>query len=105
LIALITTLSSGPYNDGYADNLSFVLNFPLQITSVKLPADGASKGHLLIDGVSPANVTVTIQATPDLATPFAPIGQVTTGADGVFHYDDTNAVSLQPMRFYRATHP
>ena len=100
-IDLSMQLANGPYNDGYADNLSLVLLPPLRITSVSRP----SNGHFLIDGISLPNVTVSVLAAPDLATPFTAIGSATAGANGGFHYDDASAVSPVQMRFYRVSYP
>jgi hypothetical protein len=44
----------------------------------------------------------TIQASPDLVTPFTTIGSVTANAAGAFQFEDADASSLT-KRFFRLT--
>ena len=72
---------------------------PLQITSVS----GPSNGPFVIMGQSPPLISIDIQSSPDLVTPFASFATVTADANGLFEYDDASAV-MAPQRFYQASY-
>jgi hypothetical protein len=72
----------------------------LTITSITHLANG----HILIQGLTDPNLTVSIQASPDLVMPFTTIGTATANALGVFQFEDVNAGSFT-ARFYRAAYP
>jgi hypothetical protein len=46
----------------------------------------------------------TIQASPDLITPFTNLASVMADVTGAFQYEDTNAGNF-PKRFYRLSLP
>ncbi len=72
----------------------------LQILSItRLP-----NGHILLNCLGSPNALNTVQASPDLVIPFAPIASVPANAAGVFQYDDPGAVGLD-KRFYRISLP
>jgi hypothetical protein len=72
----------------------------LTITSITHLANG----HILIQGLTDPNLTVSVQASPDLVTQFSTIGTTTASALGVFQFEDVNAGSFT-ARFYRAAYP
>ncbi len=57
-----------------------------------------------VRGLTSPNITVKIQASPDLVSAFATIGTATANSSGVFRFVDSTASSLS-RRFYRATYP
>jgi hypothetical protein len=61
-------------------------------------------GHFVLTGQTEPNMSIDIQASPDLVAPFVTIDTVTTDATGAFQYDDANASNYQ-KRFYRAAVP
>ncbi len=74
---------------------------PLRITAVTRLANG----HIRLQGVGLANLSYTVEASPDLGPgSFAPIGLVTANAAGALDYDDATAVGLS-RHFYRITYP
>jgi hypothetical protein len=75
-----------------------------EITSVSRPDSGASAGHFILTGLTLPNLTLSIQASPDLTTAFSNPKTVTADASGVFTYDDASSIGLT-TRFYRATYP
>jgi hypothetical protein len=72
----------------------------LRITSITHLANG----HIQIQGLSASNVSVRIEASPDLITPFTTLSTVLADADGTFQFEDANAGSFT-KRFYRAASP
>jgi hypothetical protein len=73
---------------------------PVSITSITHLVNG----HIVIQGLTDPNLTVSIQASPDLVTQFTTIGTATATALGVFQFEDVNAGSFT-ARFYRAAYP
>jgi hypothetical protein len=69
------------------------------ITSVVYNSSGFT-----INGVTSPNITVRLQASPDLMTEFGNIGTATANSSGVFRFVDSTARNV-PMRFYRAIYP
>jgi hypothetical protein len=49
----------------------------------------AANSHFLISGQTSPNLTITIQASPDLLTSFSNIGTASADTNGVFQFDDT----------------
>ena len=71
----------------------------ISITSIVL----LKTNHGLITGTGSANVTYTIQASPDVIH-WQNIGTATAGTNGVFEFEDTVVGSFAP-RFYRVSLP
>jgi hypothetical protein len=79
---------------------SFVVSSPGKISSITR----LGNGHIFLQGFGAANVTDTIEVSPDLMTMFTTLGTVTTDSDGAFQYEDTDAGNF-PIRFYRLSSP
>jgi hypothetical protein len=73
-----------------------------KITSVSRPDSGASAGHFILTGLTLPNLTLSIQASPDLTTAFSNLHTVTADAGGVFAYNDASSVGLGKA-FYRVS--
>ena len=73
---------------------------PLKIVSIThLP-----NGHILLQCLGIPDQLNTIETSPDLLTPFTPLGSVMADVTGVFQFEDTNAGSFA-KRFYRLAYP
>jgi hypothetical protein len=72
----------------------------VQITSITRSGTGPA----IITGLTRPNLTITMQMSPDLLTPFGFLASVTADSTGTFQYTDNGAVGLT-KRFYRATYP
>lgn len=97
--AIQNTYGGGP-SDAFISKIVDGNLAALKITSVARPVNG----HFIVTGQAPPNVSLNVQASPDLISPFTVIGTVTAGVDGTFQYDDAAAAFL-PKRFYRAAYP
>jgi hypothetical protein len=73
---------------------------PLQIISITRLANG----HILLKCVGVPDQLNTIQASPDLLTPFTNLTSVMADVTGAFQYEDVNSGSFT-RRFYRLTYP
>jgi hypothetical protein len=73
-----------------------------KITSVSRPDSGVSAGHFILTGLTLPNLTLSVQASPDLTTAFNNLNIVTADASGVFTYDDASSVGLGKA-FYRVS--
>lgn len=60
--------------------------------------------HVSIQGSGVPFKSHTVEAAPNIAQSFVPIGTVTAAGDGTFEFDDVNAASF-PARFYRVVYP
>lgn len=99
------TTDSGPqktYGGGVWDVFltQINLNPVLQIDSITR----GNNGLISITGHAGALASISLQASPDLVQPFAPIGSTTTDLTGAFQFDDPAAANLS-KRFYRASSP
>ena len=72
----------------------------LKITSITR----LSNGHIVLQGQTDPNLTVHIEASPDLIVPFAPIGTATGDALGALQFEDVDAATFT-KRFYRLAYP
>ncbi len=72
----------------------------LQITSITRLANG----HALIQGKTDPNLTVRVEASPDLITKFLTIGTATADGLGSVQFEDSSATSLT-KNFYRFAYP
>ncbi len=61
-------------------------------------------GHIVLPGQNQSNLSVRIEASPDLVTAFATMGRATAASIGAFQFEDVNAGSF-PKRFYRLAFP
>ena len=78
-------------------NLAFLPE--LQLTSIAPSADG-----ILVSGTAQPGAAVTIEAAPDLMTPFTSLKMLDADITGTFRYDDVDA-ARRSGRFYRAVEP
>ena len=78
----------------------FVVSSPWKIVS----ATRLANSHLLLQCFGVANATNTIQAAPDLMTPFTTLAHVAADANGAFQYEDVDAGGLS-SRFYQLVYP
>ena len=72
----------------------------LQASSVFRPLNG----HFMVQGKGIPSRVHTVKATSNLASPFTKIGTVSSDANGIFQFDDANAVG-SPARFYTVVFP
>jgi len=63
-----------------------------------------SNGRIILQCLGVPNQPYVVQASPDLVTPFAPIGNVTANSSGAFPFEDPNADAFE-KRFYRLALP
>ena len=73
---------------------------PLKIVSITRLANG----HILLQCLGVPDQLNTIEASPDLVTPFTPLASVMADVTGAFQYEDAGASSLT-KRFYRLAYP
>jgi hypothetical protein len=72
----------------------------VRIVSIKRSGTGPAT----VTGLTRPNLTVTMQMSPDLFTPFAFLAPVTADSGGTFQFQDNGAVGVT-KRFYRAVYP
>jgi hypothetical protein len=72
----------------------------LEIVSITRLANG----HVMIQGQTDPNLTVRVEASPDLVTPFTTIGTADGDALGALQFEDADAATLT-KRFYRLAYP
>jgi hypothetical protein len=76
----------------------FVVSSPGKISSIARMANG----HILLQCFGAQNADNTIEASPDLVTPFTTLVTLPADAQGAFQYEDTNPGT---SKFYRLTFP
>jgi spore coat protein A, manganese oxidase len=87
-------------DDGMMSQFEVVAPAPVKISSlVRL-----TNTHFVLSGQGSPQMPIKIEASPDLITPFATIGSVTSDATGAFQFDDQNAAAFS-KRFYRVSYP
>jgi hypothetical protein len=88
------------FANGDLVSAAFVVSSPGKIYSISRMANG----HILLQCFGAANTLNTIQASPDLSTPFTTLGTMMADDQGAFQYEDTGAANF-PSRFYRLAFP
>jgi hypothetical protein len=93
----------GNYNP--ADNASRTLTLhysanPMSILSIAYQTNG----HIFLQGQATPNVSLSLEAAPDLGSPFLSLGTTSTDGNGAFQFEDFNPENLK-RRFYRASMP
>jgi hypothetical protein len=89
------------YGGGIWDN--FLTTLDLHPVPKIISIDSTADGHIVIRGEGTPLVSVTLETSPDLTADFVTLKTVTVDADGTFHYDDPDAITLS-RRFYRASY-
>jgi hypothetical protein len=89
------------HGDGfYYETLAEKYFPPLSISSVSHPVTG----HFVITGHAAPGSSISMEASPDLVSPFQSVGTVNADTNGEFQFEDPSAASL-PGRFYHAFYP
>ena len=98
----ITCFATGYYVNG-STHQTLIDRYLAGLTILSIAR--APDGRVAVTGTAAPFSTVSLEITPDLATPFASTGS-TTAADaaGTFQFQDENAGTFL-QRFYRATYP
>lgn len=77
--------------------------FPVELCHTNSVAR-QSDGHFVLTGLTLPNMTLAIQAAPDLLMGFDPIGNTTSDANGAFEFDAGSTVG-KTRQFYRLQFP
>ncbi len=75
---------------------------PALVTITSITRSGT--GPAVITGKTAPNLTISLEVSPDLITPFAFLASVNADSSGTWQYSDAGAVGLS-KRFYRAVYP